>query len=169
MDKYLEWIKERWKRLAMIAGVSIIALLAVLYYYVWDKDPVEDAVRGMFSAVSDNRLDDAFDYVDPESELARYWNANQDGIRDRTRAALAEYGVDFDLELEVIASADTAEARLTDGTLKVSSREPGAQGAFPISLKSLNLVFFLEKKGGKWLITGINYEDLDQLAKELQY
>ncbi len=169
MEKYLEWAKQRWKRLAMIAGLCVVVLLAALYHFVWNVDPVGDAVRGMFSAVSDDRLDEALGYVDPDSELARYWNSNQDGIQDRTREALAKYKVGFDLELNVVTSGDTAQAQLTDGTLKVSSRDPGVQGAFPLSLKSLDLVFYLEKKGGRWLITGINYEDLGQLADELQY
>jgi hypothetical protein len=169
VEKYLEWAGRRWKRLAVVGGLCVVVLLAALYHFVWNKDPVGDAVRGMFSAVGDNHLGEALGYVDPDSELARYWNSNQDGIQDRTRKALAEYKVGFDLELEVVTSGEEAQARLTDGTMKIGSRDPGAQGAFPISLKSLGLVFYLEKKGGRWLITGINYEDLGQLADELSY
>ena len=102
MEKYLEWAKQHWKRLAVIAGLCVVVLLAALYHFVWNADPVGDAVRGMFSAVSDDRLDEALDYVDPDSELARYWNSNEDGIRDRTREALAKYKVGFDLELNVL-------------------------------------------------------------------
>lgn len=169
MEKYLEWARRHWKRLAIVGGLCAVVLLAALNHFAWNRDPVGDAVRGMFAAVSDGRLDEAVGYVDPDSELASYWNSNEDGIQGRTREALADYQVGFDLELEVVTSGERAQARLVDGTMKIGSRDPGARGAFPVSLKSLDLVFYLEKKGGRWLVTGINYEDLGQLADELSY
>jgi hypothetical protein len=169
VDKSLLWLKKRWKRLAVGAVLVILVALAALNHFVWSRNPAEQAVRGLFAAAADDRLDEAMTYVDPDSDLARFWNENRSGIRDRAREALDQYQVSFDLELKATTSGERAEVQLADGTLKVSSRDPATKGAFPMSLKSLNLVFYLEKKGGKWLITGMNYQDLDQLMRELQY
>ncbi len=169
MEKHQERAGRRWKRPVILGGLCAAVLLAALYHLVGSRDPVGDAVRGMLAAAGEGRLEDAVGYLDPEGELARYWNSNEGGIRDRVGAALAEYRAVFDLELDVVVSGDAAQARLTGGTLKVGSRDPGARGTFPVDLKPLGLVFYLEKRGGRWLITGVNYEDLGRLADELSY
>ena len=169
MMDILPWLKGRWKQVALIAGLTAVAALAGFYHLSGSGDPAGKAVDGLFAAIGDGRLDDALGFVDPESELARFWNDNRGGIQDRVRKALGQYSLGFKLELETLREGPVAEVRLVGGTVKVGSREPGAQGAFPVSLDSLGLVFYLEEKDGRWLVTGINYEDLNQLVEGLRY
>ncbi len=163
---FLPWLRERWKQAAIVASLVIVMALAGFYHFARSGDPAEKAVSDLFVAVDEGRLDEAMGFVDPESDLARYWTENQDGIQDRVRKALAEYDLGFKLKLETERQGQTAEVSLVGGTVKVSSREPEKSGAaMPFSLESLNLVFYLEQQDGRWLVTGINYEDLGQLIK----
>lgn len=169
MDDFKLWLKVRWKQLAIIACLVAALVVAGLYYFFWNRDPAEGAVNGLFAAIDEGRIDEAMEYVDPESGLAVYWNENEDEVQDKVRRALADYDVSFKLKLETVRQGNVAQVSLAGGTVKVSSREQGAGGAaMPFSLKSLDLVFYVERKGGLWLVTGIN-QDLDQLMEGFGY
>lgn len=170
MEKILPWLKRHRRQVAVAAVLAIVAALAGLYHLARSEDPAERAVRSLFAAVGDGQIDEALGYVDPESSLARFWNENRDGVQDRVREALAGYDVDFELKLETVSEGKAAEVSLVGGTVKVGSRQEGTSGAaMPFSLSSLNLVFYLEHKDGRWLVTGINYEDLGQLIEGLRF
>lgn len=170
MEGLLSWLKWHHKQAVIVAALVVLAALAGMYHFVWGADPAEKTVKDIFAAVDDGDIDEAMGYVDPESDLARYWNENRDGIQDRVRKALAEYDVGFKLKLETVRQGQTAQVSLAGGTVKVGSRQPGISGAaMPFSLNSLNLVFYLEQKEGRWLVTGINYDDLGQLLDGLPY
>jgi len=165
MEEPIELLRKRWKW-AAAAAVAVAAVILSLYFFAWRRDTPRDTVGKVFQAIKENRLDEALSYVDPQSGLALYWNEDRQGIQTKAREALWDWRVDFDLELKETVRGDRAEVQLADGTMKLSSRSAEAKGAYPVSLRSLELVIYLEKKEGRWLITDINY-DLDQLAEQL--
>ncbi len=150
------------------AAVAVAAAALALFLLFRGGDGPRGAVDGIFKAVSEGRLEEALSFVDPRSELALYWNEDRYGIQTRAREALRDWQVGFDLELKERIGGDAAEVRLEKGTMKLSSRSGESRGAYPVSLDTLELVFYLEKKEGRWLVTGINY-DLEELAQQLSF
>ncbi len=160
-------LRRHWKW-AAAAVLLAAAIPLALYYHVWRWNTPEGTVRRIFGAISANRIEDALSYVDPESELALYWEEDRGGLKTRALRALEEWQVGFGLELKTVKRGGAAEVRLSDGTMKISSRAPGSRAAYPVSLRSLGLVFYLEQKDGRWLLSDINY-DLEELAEELSF
>lgn len=162
-----ERLKRHWKW-AVAAALAAAAVPLALYYFVWRWNTPEGTVRRIFGAISDNRPEEALSYVDPGSELAIYWNEDRGGLRTRALRALEDWQVGFDLELKAVKRDGEAEVQLLDGTMKISSRGGESRAAYPVSLRSLGLVFYLEEKDGRWLLTDLNY-DLEELAEELSF
>lgn len=161
----IEAVRRHWKWVAAVALAAAAVPLA-LHHFVWRWNTPEGTVRRIFRAISENRLDEALTYVDPHSEPAIYWNEDRSNLRTRVLRALQDWQVSFDLKLKTVKRGDKAEVQLLDGTMKISSRSGESRAAYPLSLRSLGLIFYLEEREGRWLLTDLNY-DLGELSEEL--
>jgi hypothetical protein len=163
-----DWAKRNWKRLAALAVVCIAALLLSLYLAVWRWSTPEGSLRKAFLAVGDGDLEKALSYLDAEGPIGVFWFENRYGVQEKVRDWFQRYQVEFvSLKLESKTQKNFSEVALLGGRVRVSAKDGSDQLAYPVDLASLKLVFYLEKKNGRWLIEGINY-DLEELLQLLQ-
>ncbi len=168
-DKGTSLWKKGWKAALVFVALALILILVLLYFLAWRWNTPEGSLKRVFSSIGRGDLEGALLWVDPQGELGTYWYGNRGNIQNAVENLLRKYQVEFSsLKFKSRTQGRYSEVTLVDGTVKVSERGSSDQFALPVSLQSINLVFYMEKKEGKWLIEGLNY-DLEKLPRELQF
>jgi len=153
--KTLKWVIV--VALAVTAGV-------VGYFAIFRTHPAQATVEKALAAIEDGDMEAFMQYVDPEGQLGKMWDENLQGARDSILDLLERYRIDLSsLSFATRAEGDAAEVELKGGRVTVYERgSEGPPEAF-FDLGDAGLVFYVEKKGGLWLIEGINYDIMEFL------
>ncbi|MEW6553975.1 MAG: hypothetical protein AB1384_06790 [Actinomycetota bacterium] len=144
--------------------VGLVAAAAVIgFFAIFRGHAAEDTVRKALQAVEEGDADGFVTYLDPEGQLGKMWEGNEQGARDAALSLLESYRFEFSsLKFSTRAQGENAEVELEGGRVTVYNRDGGGPPAAFFDLKDSGLVFYVEKKDGRWLIGGVNY-DLEEL------
>jgi hypothetical protein len=149
--------------LAIVAGI-------VAYTQIFRVHPAQSTVKKAFDLVSKGNLEGVMQYVDPEGQLGILWNQNQDGARDKLLSLTDRYRLEFDsLKFKTRAEGDLAEVELKGGRVSIYTQEGTGPPAAVLDLGGSDLVFEMEKKGGQWLIEGVNYDISRLLSGDIPF
>ena len=151
----------KWAFVLVLAGVAGL----IGYLHIFRTHAAETTVKEVFGLVEKGDLEGVMERVDPEGQLGRIWNENLDGARDALLSFLQRYRLGFgDLSFATRAEGDLAEVELRGGRVSLYSQgKEGPPAAF-FDLGGSDLVFYLERKDGGWLIEGINYDLTEVLS-----
>jgi hypothetical protein len=142
--------------LAIVAGI-------IGYMQIFRSHPSQSTIKKVFDLVEKGDVEGVMEYVDPQGRLGTIWNDNVEGARDKLTSLMEKYRLEFSsLQFDTRAQGDAAEVELKGGRVTVYNR---GQDGMPVAFFDLggsDLVFYLEKKGNRWLIEGINY-DISQI------
>ena len=142
--------------LAVVAGL-------IGYTQIFRSHPAQSTLKKVFDLVEKGEIEGVIEYVDPQGQLGIIWYENKDGARDKLTSLMEKYHLDFSsLKFNTRAQGDAAEVELRGGRVTIYNQgENGIPAAF-FDLGGSDLVFYMEKKGDRWLIEGINY-DISQI------
>jgi hypothetical protein len=148
----------------LLAGMAGIAG----YMQITRIKPAQRTVEEAFDLVGKGDLEGVMNLVDPQSQLGTMWNDNTEGVRDKLQAFIDSNRLDFSsLSLDMKMQNDSAEVSLKGGRLTVYAQGNELPTAV-LDLKDSNLIFYVERKEGRWVIEGINY-DLSQILSLDQF
>ncbi|OFW56362.1 MAG: hypothetical protein A2W01_00300 [Candidatus Solincola sediminis] len=153
-----------------LAFAIVLALVAgfIGYTRIVRIQPAQSTVLKAFDRLEEGDLEGAMQYVDPQGQLRTFWDENE-RARDELQSFMQRNRLDFSsLKFSTKIEKDNAEVELKGGDLAVYSREGNDLPQAVLDLKGVNLVFYVEKREGQWLIEGINY-DLSQMPQQGQF
>ncbi len=141
---------------------------AIGFFTIFRTPPAQSAVEQAFALVEEWDAEGFMSYVDPDGQLGRLWYGNEQGGRDAILSLLERYRLEFSsLKFATRAQGDVAEVELKGGRVTIYYQyEKGPPAAF-FDLEDADLVFYVEKKGGVWLIEGVNYDVMELLSGDL--
>ncbi len=148
--------KQVWMAALAFIVVALALALGLLYFLVWRWNSPEGSLKRVFGSIARGDLEGALSWVDPQGELGAYWYGNVGNIQHTVENLLRKYQVEFSsLKFKSRTQGRYSEVTLVDGTVKVSERGSSDRFALPLDLQSANLIFYMEKKEGKWVETEI--------------
>lgn len=149
----------KWGFVVLLAALAGLIAFLQLFRTPAAQRPLEEAVRRL----EEGDLEGAMALVDPQGQLGILWNENVGGARDRLLELFSRYRLEFSsLSWRTRTEGDFAESSPVRGRVTVYSRETEGPPLAIYQFGDDGLVFYLQKKGGSWLIEGINY-DLEEL------
>ena len=154
-------------RTAKWAFVLVLAVAAGIggYYALFRTHPAQAAVEKAFAMVEEGDMEGLMECIDPEGQLGRMWEDNQEGARDLVQSMLDRYRVDFSsLSFATRAQGGAAEVELKGGRVTLYERDTEGPPAAFFDLGGSGLVFYVEKRGDSWLIEGVNYDITEILS-----
>ncbi|MBC7247955.1 MAG: hypothetical protein H5T73_09275 [Actinobacteria bacterium] len=148
--------------LAVVAG--LIAALQIFHTH-----PAQDVLSRAVERVQQGDIEGAMEYVDPQGQLGVIWRENVGGARDTLASLVDRYRLEFSsLKYKTRVEGDFAEVQLAGGRIAVYAKNEGGLLAF-FDLEGSDLVIYMQKKGGSWLIEGANYDLLETLSGSLDW
>lgn len=155
--------KVKWAVVALITvSAAVVGALTLFRPHAAQRTVAE-----AFARVEEGDIAGVMEYVDPEGRLGTAWNENADGLRDTLSSLLERYRVDFEgLAFATKAEKLAAEVELTGGRVSVYQRGGESLPLATLDLEGTGLVFYVEKKGDRWLIEGVNYDFQELLSGE---
>ena len=154
-------IRNSFKVIFAIILAGVAGLIA--YMQIFRIQPPQSTVAKAFDLVEKGDIEGVMQYVDPTGQLGTIWDENQQGVRDTLSSFVEKYRLDFSsLKFKTRMQKDSAEVELTGGKLTIYSQQTNSLPVAVLDLRGSNLVFYLERKEGHWLIEGVNY-DLSQI------
>jgi hypothetical protein len=143
---------------AFVIGL-VTAAVIIGFFTIFHGHAAEDTVRKALQAIEERDMDGFMEYVDPEGQLGMLWEGNEEGARDATLSLLERYRLEFSsLKFSTRAQGDNAEVELKGGRVTIYNRDGEGPPAAFFDLGDSGLVFYVEKKDGRWLIGGVNYD-----------
>ncbi len=146
--------------IALAAAAGVIGFMQIFRVH-----PAQRTLGEFFERLQEGDLQGCLDLVDPEGQLGSVWEGDA-AVREAVSSFLERYRLEFSgLSFATRSERDAAEVSLKAGRVSLYLR--GAEGppAFAFDLGGTDLVFYLERKAGRWMVEGVNY-DLEELAKE---
>lgn len=155
----------KWAFVIFLAAVAgIIALLQLFRTH-----PAQEVLVKAVKSVQEGDIEGAMEYVDPQGQLGVIWRENVGGARDALASLVGRYRLEFSsLKYKTRVEGDFAEVQLVGGRVTVYAKNEGGLLAF-FDLEGSDLVFYLQKKDGSWLIEGTNYDLLETLSGSLDW
>ncbi|MBN2026586.1 MAG: hypothetical protein JW854_07505 [Actinobacteria bacterium] len=147
--------------------VIVIALAAGIigFFTIFRTHAAQATVERAFDMVEKGDIDGLMDCIDPLGELGKLWTENTGGMRDTVTSLLEEYRLDFSsLKFAARAEGDAAEVELKGGRVTVYDQGEEGPPAATLDLAGSNLVFYVERREGLWLIEGVNYDLAEMLS-----
>ena len=140
--------------------LGVVAAAAVIgFFTIFRGHAAEDTVRKALQEIEEEDVGGFMTYVDPEGQLGRLWEGNEQGARDAVLSLLERYRLEFSsLKFATRAQGDNAEVELKGGRVTVYDQDSDGPPAAFFDLEDSGLVFYVEKKGDRWLIEGVNYD-----------
>jgi hypothetical protein len=149
----------KWGFVILLAALAGLIALLQLFRTPAAQEPLELAVRKL----EEGDIEGAMAYVDPEGQLGVLWSENVGGIRKRLSELASKYRLEFSsLGWRTRTEGDFAESSLEKGRVSVYLQDQEGPPLAVYDLRDSELVFYLQRKEGTWLIEGINY-DLEEL------
>lgn len=145
----------------LTATAGFIALLQL-----FRTPPAQEVLSRAVKKLQEGDLEGVMAYVDPQGQLGILWEENVNGLRDSLLELAGKYRLEFSsLRWKTRVEGDFAESRLAGGRVTIYSRDQVGPPLAFFDLGGYDLVFYLQKKEGAWLIEGVNY-DLEDLLSE---
>jgi hypothetical protein len=151
--------------------LGLVAVAAVIgFFTIFRAHPAQATVQKAFDMIEQGDMDGFMAYVDPEGELGMLWDENTQGARDTILSLLERYRLEFSsLKFATRAEGDAAEVELKGGRIAIYNQdEEGPPAAF-FDLGDSDLVFYIGKKEGAWLIEGVNYDIAELMSGEKDF
>ena len=147
--------------IALAAAAGIIGFLQVFRVH-----PAQKAVGEFFARLQEGDLEGCLELIDPEGQLGSLWEEDTAGVREAASSFLERYRLEFTgLSFATRAEKNAAEVSLRGGRASVYERDAQGPPAFAFDMDGSDLVIYVERKAGEWLIEGINY-DVAELLEE---
>ena len=147
--------------------VLVVTAGVVAYFAMFRTHPAQITVDRALAAIEDGDIEGFMQYVDPEGQLGRMWDENLQGARDSILSLLDRYRLDFSsLSFATREEGNAAEVVLKGGRVTVYEQGNDGPPAAFFDLGDADLLIYVEKKNGTWLITGINYDIMEFLEED---
>jgi hypothetical protein len=159
-EVYLERVKEAFRRFRIIFAIAAGIIAGIGGYLVlFRSHPAEAVLRKAFRMAEEGDLEGVLSLVDGEGPLGTLLEEDG-GLRRRAfQDFLAKYRLEISRpSFRVRSEMNRAEVELKGGTLRVYSRASPGVPAAALSLADAGLVFYLERKGGRWLLEDVNHD-----------
>ncbi len=155
----------KWAFVVSLAAVAgIIALLQLFRAH-----PAQEVLAKAVERVQEGDIEGAMEYVDPQGQLGIVWQENVGGAKDSIASLMDRYCMEFSsIKYKTRVEGDYAEVQLAGGRVTVFGRDEHVPLAF-FDLEGSDLVFYLQKKDGSWLIEGTNYDLQEMLSGSLDW
>lgn len=146
----------------------VIALAAAAgtfgFLQIFRTHPAQGAVGKFFQRLQEGDLEGCLELVDPEGQLGSAWREDAASVQGPVASLLERYRLEFqDLSFATRAEKSAAEVSLRGGRVYLFARGGEGPPAFTFDMEGSDLVFYVERKAGKWMIEGINYDILELL------
>lgn len=149
----------KWGFVILLAALAGLVTFLQLFRTPPPQRPLEEAARKL----EEGDLEGAMAYVDPQGQLGILWSENVGGIRERLSGLASKYRLEFSsLGWKMRAEGDFAECSLEKGKVTIYLRDGEGPPLAVYDLRDSELVFYLQRKEGTWLIEGVNY-DLEEI------
>jgi hypothetical protein len=143
---------------AFVIGLALAAGI-IGFLTIFRTHPAQATVEKAFEMVEQGDLDGLMEYVDPQGELGQLWEENVEGVRDTILSLLERYRLDFSsLKFTTRAGGDAAEVELKGGRVTIYNQGEEEIPAAFLDLGDSDLIFYVERREGVWLIEGVNYD-----------
>jgi HAMP domain-containing protein len=152
--------------------VIVIALAAGIigFFTIFRTHAAQATVERAFDMVEQGDIDGVMDCIDPLGELGRLWAENTGGVRDSFTSFLEDYLLEFSsLKFATRVEGDAAEVELNGGRVTVYHQGEEGAPAASLDLGNSDLVFYVERREGLWLIEGVNYDLAEMLSGEQDF
>ena len=155
------WKAGKTVKWAFVA-VLVVAAAVIGLFTIFRTHAAQATVEKAFEMVEQGDMDGLMECVDPEGQLGLLWEENEE-LRDTVLSFLEDYRLEFSsLSFATRSDNEAAEVELRGGRLNMySAGEEDIPSAF-IDLEDSDLMFYVEKRDGDWLIEGVNY-DIEEL------
>lgn len=151
----------KWGFVILLAALAGTVAFLQLFRTPPAQKPLEEAVRKL----EEGDIEGAMAYVDPQGQLGILWSENVGGIRDRLSRLASKYRLEFtSLGWKTRVEGDFAESSLEKGKVIVYLRDVQGPPLAAYDLKGTDVVFYLQRKEGAWLIEGLN-QDLEEILE----
>jgi HAMP domain-containing protein len=147
--------------------VIVIAVAAGIigFFIIFRTHAAQATVERAFDMVEQGDIEGLMDCINPEGELGRLWAENTGGVRDTVTSFLEEYRLEFSsLKFATRVEGDAAEVELKGGRVTIYKQGEEGAPATSLDLENSDLVFYVERREGLWLIEGVNYDIAEMLS-----
>ncbi len=152
---------------AFVLGLAAAAAI-IGFFTIFRTHPAQATVQKAFDMVEEGNMDGFMACVDPEGQLGRLWDENAQGVRDAVISLLQQHRLEFSsLKFTTKTQRGAAEVELKGGRVSIYDRHGEGTPEVFFDLKDSGLVFYLEEKGGAWLIEGVNYYILELFSGDM--
>ncbi len=128
--------------------------------------PAQKAVGEFFARLQEGDLEGCLELVDPRGQLGSLWEEDTAGVRGTVGSLLSRYRLRFSgLSFSTRAERDAAEVALKGGRVSLYARSGEGPPDLSFDLEGSDLVFYVERREGEWMIEGINYDVAELLAE----
>lgn len=153
----------KWAFVAFLATAAGV----IAFFHLFRTHPAEKTLLEAAKTVERGDAGEVMGYVDPEGQIGTMWRENTGGMRDSLQQLLDRYRLEFSsLKFKTRAEKEYAEAQVVGGRLTVYERASPGPPVAVLYLDQSDLVFYLQKKEGRWLIEGVNYDLPQVLSSE---
>jgi len=154
---------------AFVLGV-VVAAAVIGFFTIFRGHAAEDTVRKALQEIEEGDISGFMEYVDPEGQLGMMWEGNEQGGRDTVLSLLERYRLEFSsLKFATRAQGDNAEVELKGGRVTIYDQDGDGPPAAFFDVGDSGLVFYVEKKDGRWLIGGVNYDIEEFLSGDADF
>ena len=146
----------------------MVAAAIIGFFTIFRAPPAEATVAKAFAAIEEGDVEGFISFLDPEGQLGRMWNDDSQGARGAVMSLLEQYRLEFSsLEFSTRSEGDAAEVELRGGRVTIYNQGEDGPPAAYFDLDGSDLVFYVEKKDGSWLIEGVNYDTMEFLSGDV--
>lgn len=157
---YLQRIREAFRRFRIILALTA-ALVAGIggYLVLFRVHPAEETLKKAFRFAEEGDVNGVISLVDTEGPLGSMLEKDGGRLRRSFEDFLSRYRIEISSpSFRIRSQGNFAELELTGGTLRVYLRSNSGVPSAAFGLGDSGLVFYMERKDGKWLVEDVNYD-----------
>jgi len=141
--------------IAMIGvAVVVVAGLVVEHFVITDRKAVAQTLDAAVAAVRTNNLQGALDCISPSAQKCRTFTS---WVFGRVQFDEAHFS-GLEVKVNRLTSPPSAEAKFL-----AVGRGTDRKGEMPYHGFARHVILQLQLEGGRWLVTGYDFEDSDKL------
>lgn len=159
-EVYIERVREAFRRFKMIFSLALAIIAGVGGYLVLHRGhPAEATLKKAFRMVEEGDAAGVLALVDEEGPLGVLLDQDGGRLKRDFEGFIEKYRLEISSpSFRVRSEKNRAEVELTGGTVRVHSRSGSGIPLAALGLGDSGLVFYMEKKEGKWLVEDVNYD-----------
>lgn len=162
-EVYLDRVKEAFRRFKLFFALAAAIMAGIGGYLVlFRSHPAEATLRKAFKMAEEGDLEGVLSLVDRDGPLGVLLEEDGGRIKRAFEDFLAKYKLEISRpSFQIRSEKNRAEVELSGGTLRVYSRSNPGIPALAVGLGESELIFYMERKDGRWLVEDVN-QDLAQ-------